>query len=89
MADRHAIDGFEVPFHNSLAEPIQFGGVPRVFAIVNGVFAAVLTLSLGVWWLGLPVGIGLHLVAYALTKRDPYFFAVLNRHLRQKPYLDA
>jgi len=89
MADRPSLPGFEVAFHNSLAEPIQLGGVPRVFAIVNGVFAAVLTLSLGVWWLGLPVGISLHLVAYALTKRDPYFFAVLSRHLRQRPYLDA
>lgn len=89
MVGRYVPDGFEVPFHTSLAEPIQFGGVPRVFAIVNGVFATVLTLSLGVWWLGIPVGVALHLIAYALTKNDPYFFSVLGRHLRQKPYLDA
>lgn len=83
------IDGFEVPFHNSLAEPITLMGVPRMYAILNFVFTAELCVGLGVWWLGIPSGLVIHTIGYALTKRDPYFFATLNRHLRQKPYWDA
>jgi type IV secretion system protein VirB3 len=89
MSSDDEIEGFVVPFHASLAEPIMFGGVPRTFAIINGVFAAELTLGLGVWWLGIPVGIALHSIAFALHKRDPYFFSVLMRHIRQKEYWEA
>lgn len=89
MARGGDIDGFEVPFHNSLAEPIMLGGVPRTYAIINFLFTAELCLGMGVWWLGLPAGIFIHVVGYALTKRDPYFFGTLNRHLRQKPHWDA
>lgn len=89
MDRNHEIEGFEVPFHNSLAEPIMLGGVPRMYAIMNFVFTAELCLGMGVWWLGLPAGFIIHTVGYALTKRDPYFFGTLNRHLRQKPYWDA
>lgn len=82
-------EGYSIPFHGSLAEPIMFGGVPRTFAILNGAFAAELTLGLGVWWLGVPVGVGLHMLAFALHKRDPYYFTTLVRHLRQKPFWEA
>lgn len=83
------IDGFEVPFHNSLAEPITLGGVPRIYMIINFVFTMELCLGMGLPLLGIPAGIIIHVVGYALTKRDPYFFGTLNRHLRQKPYWDA
>jgi type IV secretory pathway TrbD component len=83
------IDGFEVPFHNSLAEPIMLGGVPRMYMIGNFVFTMELCLGMGVWWLGIPAGILIHAIGYALTKRDPYFFGTLSKHLRQKPYWDA
>ncbi|EQB33561.1 VirB3 family type IV secretion system protein [Sphingobium ummariense] len=89
MDDSHDIPGYEVPFHNSLAEPMTFAGVPRTFAIINAVMTAELSLGLGVPWLGIPAGVALHVIAYTLTKRDPHFFATLNRHLRQKPYWDA
>jgi type IV secretory pathway TrbD component len=35
------------------------------------------------------LGLAVHVCAYWLTKRDPYFFDVLGRHIRQKPYWDA
>ena len=35
------IEGFEVPLHRALAEPILLGGSPRSIAIVNGTLAAV------------------------------------------------
>ncbi len=83
------LDGFEVQFHNSLAEPPTLGGVPRLYFVFNFTITTVLTLSLGQPWIGIPTGIVLHTVGYALTKRDPHFFTALARHLRQKPYWDA
>lgn len=82
-------EGFRIAFHNSLSEPITIAGVPRTIAILNGTVAAIITLGLQVPWLGLPLGIGVHSLCYWLTKRDPYVFDTLKRHLRQRPYLDA
>ncbi|WP_158912764.1 VirB3 family type IV secretion system protein [Caulobacter sp. S45] len=83
------IEGLEIAFHNALSEPITIAGVPRMVAILNGTMAAVITLGLQVPWLGIPLGLAVHTVAFWLTKTDPYFFDHLRRHLRQKPYLDA
>ena len=86
---RGALDGFEISFHGSLSEPVMLGGVPRMIAVLNGALTAVLTLGLQVPWIGVPLGLALHLGCYALNKRDPYFFDALKRHIRQRPYLDA
>lgn len=83
------IDGYEVPFHNSLAEPMLLGGVPRMYMILNFMFTMELCVGLGAYLLGVPAGLIIHFAGFALTKRDPYFFGTLNRHLRQKPYWDA
>lgn len=83
------IVGLEIGFHNALSEPITIAGVPRMVAILNGTLMAVISLGLQVPWLGLPLGLGVHAVAFWLTKQDPYFFDCLRRHLRQRPYLDA
>ena len=40
-----AIEGFEVPLHRSLTEPILLAGAPRSIAIVNGTVAAALGLG--------------------------------------------
>jgi type IV secretory pathway TrbD component len=82
-------DGFEVAFHSALSEPITIGGAPRTIALLNGTLTAVLALGLQVPWIGLPLGLALHAVAYWLVRQDPYVFDVLRRHLRQRPYLDA
>lgn len=83
------VEGLEIGFHNALSEPITMAGVPRMVAILNGTLAAIITLGLQVPWLGIPLGLAVHTVAFWLTKRDPYFFDTLRRHLRQRPYLDA
>jgi len=46
-------EGFEVPVHRALVEPILLGGVPRTIAIVNGTAAAALGLGLQQWIAGL------------------------------------
>ncbi len=86
---RSEVEGFEIGFHSSLAEPITFGGVPRSIAILNGTLTAVLALGLQVPLIGVPIGVIVHAACFWLNKRDPYFFDALARHIRQKPYLDA
>lgn len=81
------LDGFEVPLHRSLTEPILLGGAPRGVAIVNGTIAAALGLGLQLWIVGLVVwAVGQTLAVFA-AKRDPDFMPVLVRHLRQKGHL--
>jgi type IV secretion system protein TrbD len=77
--------GFRIRLHNSLVTPILLAGVPREFAILNWTMCAALVLGLHALYL-LPFFIIFHLVAFFFAKRDPYFFAVVLRHIRQKKY---
>jgi len=83
------IEGFEVPLHRSLTEPILLGGVPRALAIVNGTVAAALGLGLRMWIAGLLFWAVGHTVAVFAARRDPDFSEVIRRHLRQKAYLSC
>jgi type IV secretion system protein TrbD len=82
-----AVEGFQVPLHRALTEPILLGGAPRGIAIVNGTLAAALGLGLQMWLAGLLVWVAGHSLSVFLAKRDPDFAAVLARHLRQKAWL--
>lgn len=83
-----APEGFEIDLFTSLTQPILFGGVPRTFAILNGTMTAIIALPLGLPVLGVPLGLIAHTVAAWMTRRDPYFFEILLRHLRQETYWD-
>jgi len=83
------IEGFQVPLHRSLTDPILLGGAPRAVAIGNGTLAAAVGLGLQLW---LP-GLALWLVGHALTvwgaRLDPQFVPVLARHLKHRVLLDT
>jgi len=81
------IDGFEVPLHRALTEPILLGGAPRGLAIVNGTLAAALGLGLQMWLAGILFWIVGHSLSVFAAKRDPDFASVLARHLRQRGWL--
>ena len=81
------MEGFEVPIHRSLTQVLMIAGAPREITIVNGTLTAALVLGLHSL-IGLPVGLGLHLLAVAITKRDPQFFATFRRQLRQRRYYE-
>lgn len=81
------IEGFEVPLHRSLTEPMLLAGAPRAIAIVNGTIAAALGLGLRIWPAGLALWVIGHSLAVFAAKRDPDFAQVLIRHLRQKAWL--
>ena len=80
-----AAPGYRIPIHNSLTQPLLMAGVPRRFAILNGTLCAAFVLGLQAL-MTLPIFIVIHLVAAYLTKKDPYFFDVMLRQLRQKDF---
>ena len=83
------IEGFEVPLHRALTEPILLGGAPRGLAIVNGTLAAALGLGLQMWLAGIIFWIVGHSLSVFAAKRDPDFASVLARHLRQRGWLSC
>ena len=83
------VDGFEVPLHRALTEPVLIGGAPRTVAIVNGTVAAALGLGLQLWVAGIVVWIAGHAAAVYAARKDPAFMDVLMRHLRHQGYLAA
>jgi type IV secretion system protein VirB3 len=89
MSAASQIEGFEVPIHSSLGQPILLGGAPRGLAIVNGTIAAALGLGLQQWLAGLAIWAIGHSLAVFAARRDPDFAPVLLRHLRQKGLLSC
>lgn len=81
--------GFEVPLHRSLTEPMLLGGAPRNVAILNGTLAAAIGIGMQLWIAGLVLWITGHTAAVWAARKDPQFMDVLLRHVRHKPYLGA
>ena len=85
MAENEIPDGFYVPIHKSLTEPMLMAGVPRDFCLVN----ATLGFAVGIMSAAYPVLILnflAHIIAVAFTKKDPQFFDCLKRHINEKKY---
>lgn len=91
MTDAEATkpEGFELPVHLALTQPVLIAGVPRELGILTLVFALVLILGLHLWLFGLVFGLAAHGAAVALTKVDPYWLLVFRRHLRAPKFLDG
>lgn len=82
-------EGFEVPLHRSLTEPILLGGAPRSVAIVSGTVAAAVGIGLQLWMAGIALAVIGHALAVWGAKNDPQFVEVFARHLKHRVYLDA
>lgn len=82
-------EGFEVPLHRSLTEPILLGGAPRSVAIVSGTVAAAVGIGLQLWVAGIALAVIGHALAVWGAKNDPQFVEVFARHLKHRVYLDA
>lgn len=89
MTRPEELEGYEVPLHVALTQPILMGGAPRTFAILNGTLALVVGMGLHLWWLGFPAATVLHAAAVLMSKRDPDWFDILRRSVRQPIYLDS
>ena len=82
-------EGYEIPLHRALAEPVLLAGAPRSAAITIGTLAAVLALGLRLWIPGLLTWIVLHPAAVFLARADPDFMAVALRAARQREHLSC
>lgn len=83
------MEGYEVPLHRALTEPILIAGAPRAIAIAIGTLAAALALGLRLWLPGLLVWIVGHALAVMATRADPNFAQVVSRALRNKDHLSC
>jgi type IV secretion system protein VirB3 len=88
VSDAPLLDGFEVPLHRSLTEPIFMAGAPRAVAIVNGTLAAAVGIGLRTWLVGIALGVVGHVLAVWGAKADPQFMDVFARHVKHKPFLE-
>jgi len=83
------LEGYSVPVHRSLTEPIMMAGAPRGVAILNGTIAAAVGLGLQMWVAGIVLWmIGQGAAVYA-AKKDPKFLEVGVRHLKHQGYLSC
>ncbi|MEM9765854.1 MAG: VirB3 family type IV secretion system protein [Pseudomonadota bacterium] len=83
------VQGFDIPLHRALTEPILLAGAPRTVAIINGTLAAAVGLGLQLWLPGLLIWLIGHGAAVMAAKRDPRFLDVLMRHVRHKGFLSC
>lgn len=83
------VQGYSVPIHRSLAEPMMMAGAPRGVAILNGTIAAAVGLGLQMWIAGIALWIVGHGAAVYAARRDPKFLEVGLRALKHRPYLSC
>jgi len=83
-----SVAGYQIPIHQSLTQPILLAGVPRKFAVLNGTIASALVLGLHALW-GIPICLVIHIAAVIMTQKDPYFFEIMRRHIKQESYYSA
>lgn len=79
-------EGFTVPLHRALVEPVLLAGAPRGLAIMIATVAAALGLGMQMWIAGLVTWLVGHSVAAVATRRDSQIVAVLIRHARQSGF---
>ena len=82
-------DGYEIPLHRSLAEPILMAGAPRSAAIAIGTLAAALALGLQLWVPGLVLWVVGHSAAVFMARSDPDFIVVASRSTRHREHLSC
>ena len=79
--------GFEVPLHRSIVEPMLLAGLPRTVALVLWTTIGAVAFGLHQVWV-LPIGIALHAAAATATKADPYFFDIVLAAVKTQKRLD-
>jgi len=82
-------DGFEVPLHRSLTEPMMMGGAPRTVAISVGTLAAAVGIGLQLWVPGAAIWLVGHTLAVWAARVEPQFPQVFARHIKHRGYSEA
>lgn len=76
-------DGWNVVLHTSLVTPILLGGLPRPAAILLVMTTLIVSVSMGLWYIGLPLGGACWVLGRYLTRQDPAWFDLGRIHLFQ------
>ena len=74
-------EGWVVPVHQSLLTPVMVAGVPRPVAVILVAFTMIVSGPLGMWFLGIPLGIFFYVVARALSQWEELWFEIGRLHL--------
>ena len=82
------MEGFQVPIHRAVTQPVLIGGAPREFTIINLTLGAALVFGLHSF-LAVPIVMVVHAGAVMLAKHDPLFLDTFKRHINHKPYYDV
>ena len=80
-------DGYVWPVRRALTEPNLLAGMPRMVTIALWITTAGLVFNLNQYWF-LALALALHAIGAYLTRRDPHFFPVLFRALRNQNRLE-
>jgi type IV secretion system protein TrbD len=89
MSEPLSIEGFSVPLHRALTEPILLAGAPRGPAIALGTIAAAVGIGMQQFILGVAIWAAGHWLLTRLVRHDPEMLSVTIRHLRLKAYLSC
>lgn len=81
-------EGFYLPIHKSLVDPLLIGGIPRNLCLAIWSIGIAIGVMLQMYWFFIVV-IGVHISVRRMTKRDPDFFATVISHLHDKRYFDV
>lgn len=81
-------EGYYVPLHRSLTEPVLIAGVPRDFFFMNWSAGIAITISFTIYPF-LIITFILHALMIYVTKKDPQYFGALRRHINDKKYFDV
>lgn len=82
-------EGYEIPLHRALTEPILMAGAPRTAAIAIGTLAAAVGLGLQLWIPGLCLWALGHSMAVLMARSDPDFMLVTSRSVKHKEHLSC
>lgn len=81
-------EGFYIPIHKSLIDPLLIGGINRNLCLGLWSCGVAIGVMLQMYWFFIIV-IAIHLVTLNMTKKDPDFFATLISHIHDKHYFDV
>jgi type IV secretion system protein VirB3 len=80
-------DGFQVPVHRSVTQPLLVAGLPRALAYGLWTLTFACVFGLRQYWV-LAIAAGLHALFAAIAKREPHFVEIVRRALRNQRRLD-
>ena len=81
-------DGFIIPVHKSITEPMLWGGVPRDFLIINATAAMAIGVMLKLYPF-IILNVAAHIAAKMVTKKDALFFKALVKHIKEPRYFET